>query len=201
MIRSTLPTLVALALGCSGPTSSTTTGSTSDDLWAGIGPMTLTIDGETLDTRVYASGGYEMGTIDQPPIVIVVPEDGVSTETTSGGLSFTNMSLVFAADPDRTGGDWLAGRDVSGDAATLGILLGGLVDGRLIGGDKQECPVDLTHRSTYPPNPIQPDTAAHRYSLEVDCRDVIWEDAAVDGAEGVYGRVAFGFDVLIGVSE
>lgn len=195
--------LVPVLLACD-PTSTTPSdtgpSTPTTDPWVGLGPLTLTADGDTIEETVYASGGWEVGA-DQPPLIVVVLGEGKSTDTMSDGYAFTNMTIKFETDPKGTGDDWLEGRDVSVDAG-VGVLMTGDASNRLIGeGGASLCATTMTHREELPPNILTPDTRIHRYGVHVDCTSIPWEVLGKSPAEGAWASMVVDFDTYIGVIE
>ena len=199
MTRSLL--IAAIASACTGPTSGTSgTSPTSASTWAGIGPMTLVLGSDTIVNDVYASGGWEVGS-DQDPLLVIVTEDGELGGATSDGFAFVNANVRFEDDPAALADDWVAGNDVSGVPGIVGVLLNSDDTSRTVGGTAPPCDVDFTWVEAFPPSPIQPDTTVHRYTLAADCTDLPWEDLGASDATGAFATASLGLDVRIAVFE
>lgn len=203
MTRSLLVLLAAApacVLGGGGTTSTpTTTAPTLTAPWTGSGPMTLIVDGDTVQEDVFASGGGELGGA-QPPIITVVPIDGTSAASFPDGLGFINLAMRFDADPVAAVQAFRNGEDLRGASAGFGLSLGGGGITRLV-GDSQDflCDFDATHVEALPDNPLQPDFRVHRYSIDVTCADVPWEDIGKSMAKGRFSSIETSFDALLGV--
>lgn len=182
------------AVGCFLPLGGTTTPSPTDleTVWVGFGPMSLTIDGETIERVVLATVGHERGDT-EPPNLVIVPDKGLTSGPQIGGFRFGNASFTV---PVEAGETWQEGRDWSGPA-DLAMLLGSPEVSRLVGEGEADCTADFTHLELLPPNILLPGLIPRRYRLQADCPNIVWEETTRSGVEGVYDRVEIDVEVYV----